>query len=376
MNGKNGQNNQNKKPLIVLEKVSKQFPGSPAKAIDNVSLSVYEGELFALLGPSGCGKTTIMRMLAGFETPTSGKITIDGVDILTIPAYERSVNMMFQSYALFPHMTVAQNVAFGLKQEKIAKSEIDDRVNEALKMVKIAEFADRKPRQLSGGQQQRVALARSLIKRPKLLLLDEPLGALDRKTREHTQMELINIQTMLGITFILVTHDQEEAMALANRIAVMGHGNILQVGTPEEIYEYPKSKFVANFIGSINMFHGKVVDSNKDGFVKVRCNKTGTDIKVQSEDTLNEGREAWVAVRPEEMELSNNPAPSNENQIEGSIIDVAYMGDKIIYHVSLATSKIVHVSMPTAARNKNSNLVLGSKVYISWYETDGVVLTK
>jgi putrescine transport system ATP-binding protein len=372
----NGKNHQNKKPLVVLEKVSKQYPGSTASAVDNVSVSIYEGELFALLGPSGCGKTTIMRMLAGFETPTSGKIIIDGEDILTIPAYERSVNMMFQSYALFPHMTVEQNIAFGLKQEKIAKDEIRHRVDEALKMVKMQEFAKRKPRQLSGGQQQRVALARSLIKRPKLLLLDEPLGALDRQNREHTQMELINIQNMLGITFIMVTHDQEEAMALANRIAVMGHGNILQVGTPEEIYEYPKSKFVANFIGSINMFHGKVVEPTKDGFVKVRCNKTSTDIKVQTEDNLKEGKETWVAVRPEEMELSITPAPTNENQIEGKIIDIAFMGDKIIYHVSLASSKIVNVSMPTAARNKNANLALNSKVYISWYETDGVVLTK
>ncbi|MCE3233199.1 MAG: polyamine transporter ATP-binding protein, partial [Rickettsiaceae bacterium] len=226
------------------------------------------------------------------------------------------------------------------------------------------------------GQQQRVALARSLIKRPKLLLLDEPLGALDRKNREHTQMELINIQTMLGITFIMVTHDQEEAMALANRIAVMGSGNILQVGTPEEIYENPKSKFVADFIGSINMFHGEIVEATKNGFVKVRCNKTGTDIKVQAEDNIAGGTEAWVAVRPEEMEMNTTPAPANENQIEGKIIDIAFMGDKIIYHVSLASSKIVNVSMPTAARNKNSNLALNSKVYISWYETDGVVLTK
>lgn len=368
--------NQEKKPFVVLENVSKQYPGSAVKAVDNVSVSVFEGELFALLGPSGCGKTTIMRMLAGFETPTSGRIVIDGVDISNVPVYERSVNMMFQSYALFPHMSVEQNVAFGLKQENIPKDEIADRVNEALQMVKISEFAKRKPRQLSGGQQQRVALARSLIKRPKLLLLDEPLGALDRKTREHTQMELINIQTMLGITFIMVTHDQEEAMALANRIAVMGTGNILQVGTPEEIYEYPQSRFVATFIGSINMFHGNVVDGNRDGFVRVRCNKTSTDIKVQSSEDFANGTELWVAVRPEEMEISTVPAPVNENQIEGTIIDVAYMGDKIIYHVSLASSKIVHVSMPTAARNKNSSLVLGGKVYISWYETDGVVVTK
>jgi putrescine transport system ATP-binding protein len=375
MNGNNNHNFQNKKPLVVLENVSKQYPGSTASAVDNVSVSIYEGELFALLGPSGCGKTTIMRMLAGFETPTSGKIIIDGVDILHIPAYERSVNMMFQSYALFPHMTVEQNIAFGLKQEKLPKDEIRHRVHDALKMVKMTEFAKRKPRQLSGGQQQRVALARSLIKRPKLLLLDEPLGALDRQNREHTQMELINIQNMLGITFIMVTHDQEEAMALANRIAVMGNGNILKVGTPEEIYEYPKSKFVANFIGSINMFHGEISENTKDGFVKVRCNKTGTDIKVHSDGELKKGREAWVAVRPEEIEISTSPAPTNENQVEGTIIDIAFMGDKIIYHVSLASAKIVNVSMPTAARNKNANLALNSKVYISWYETDGVVLT-
>lgn len=363
-----------RKPFVVLENISKQFDGNDSKTVDNISLNIYEGELFALLGPSGCGKTTLMRMLAGFERPTTGKITINGIDMTDVPPYARPVNIMFQSYALFPHMSVEQNIAFGLKQENLAKEEIWKRVEEALDMVKMTDFAHRKPRQLSGGQQQRVALARSLVKRPKLLLLDEPLGALDRKIREHTQMELINIQTMLGITFVMVTHDQEEAMSMANRIAVMESGHLRQVGTPEEIYESPNSRFVADFIGSINMFKGKVVMGGVTGFELVRSRETDTDIRVQYKGDVDAHSVVWVAVRPEEMEISTTPAPPNENQIEGVIIDIAFLGDVIIYHVKLASGKIVNVSNPTSARNKSADLVVGGKVYVSWYDTDGVLL--
>lgn len=363
-----------RKPFVVLENISKQFDGNDSKTVDNISLNIYEGELFALLGPSGCGKTTLMRMLAGFEKPTTGKITINGIDMTDVPPYARPVNIMFQSYALFPHMNVEQNIAFGLKQENLPKEEIWKRVGEALDMVKMTDFAHRKPRQLSGGQQQRVALARSLVKRPKLLLLDEPLGALDRKIREHTQMELINIQTMLGITFVMVTHDQEEAMSMANRIAVMESGHLRQVGTPEEIYESPNSRFVADFIGSINMFKGKVVMGGVTGFELVRSRETDTDIRVQYKGDVHAHSVVWVAVRPEEMEISTSPAPPNENQIEGVIIDIAFLGDVIIYHVKLASGKIVNVSNPTSARNKSPDLVVGGKVYVSWYDTDGVLL--
>ena len=239
-------------PYIRIEKVTKKF--GDFVAVDEVSLKIYQGEIFCLLGASGCGKTTLLRMLAGFEEPTAGKIWIDGADMAGIPPYKRPVNMMFQSYALFPHMTVEQNVAFGLKQDKTPRGEIKDRVNAMLELVKLTQFAGRKPHQLSGGQRQRVALARSLVKQPKLLLLDEPLGALDRKLREHTQFELVNIQEKLGVTFVVVTHDQEEAMTLASRIGVMNHGEIVQVGTPSDIYEYPISRFVADFVGSVNLF--------------------------------------------------------------------------------------------------------------------------
>jgi putrescine transport system ATP-binding protein len=365
-----------RKPLVLVDNISKQFSGNEFKSVDNISLTINEGELFALLGPSGCGKTTLMRMIAGFEMPSEGKITIDGVDMTDIPPYQRPVNIMFQSYALFPHMNVEQNVAFGLHQEKLPKEEIRGRVKEALAMVKMSEFAHRKPRQLSGGQQQRVALARSLVKRPRLLLLDEPLGALDRKTREHTQMELINIQMMLGITFVMVTHDQEEAMAMANRIAVMKSGHIMQIGTPEEIYEYPRSRFVADFIGAINLFEGTVTSGRDEKeMLRVESAESGSEIRVQSSSDIPLHSKVWVAVRPEEMAISISAALPEENQISGKIIDIAFLGDKILYHVALQNEKIIHVSVPTSARGNNAELVFGSNVVVSWYDTDGVVLT-
>ena len=250
------------RPYVQVEHITKAF--GDFKAVDDVSLKIYKGEIFCLLGASGCGKTTLLRMMGGFETPTSGKIFIDGEDMTGVPPYERPVNMMFQSYALFPHMNVEQNVSFGLKQDRLPKAEIQQRVATMLDLVKMGEFARRKPHQLSGGQRQRVALARSLVKRPKLLLLDEPLGALDKKLREHTQFELISLQDKLGVTFVVVTHDQEEAMTLASRIGVMNHGEIVQAGTPSEIYEFPSSKFVADFVGSVNMFEGKLIEDEPE----------------------------------------------------------------------------------------------------------------
>ncbi|HEY2145436.1 MAG TPA: ABC transporter ATP-binding protein, partial [Steroidobacteraceae bacterium] len=264
-------------PYVKVERITKTF--GDFKAVDDISLNVYKGEIFCLLGASGCGKTTLLRMLGGFETPTSGKIFIDGEDMTGVPPYERPVNMMFQSYALFPHMNVEQNVAFGLKQDRLPTPEVQERVATMLDLVKMSGFAKRKPHQLSGGQRQRVALARSLVKRPKLLLLDEPLGALDKKLREHTQFELISLQDKLGVTFIVVTHDQEEAMTLASRIGVMNHGEIVQAGTPSEIYEFPSSKFVADFVGSVNTFEGKLIEDEPD-YVRIGSVELGGTIFV------------------------------------------------------------------------------------------------
>ncbi len=267
----------NEQPFIRVSNLTKKF--GDFTAVDNISLDIYRQELFCLLGGSGCGKSTLLRMLAGFETPTSGRIEIDGQDVANVPPYDRPTNMMFQSYALFPHMSVEKNVAYGLMRDGMAKSEAQDRVNEMLKLVQLDGFASRKPDQLSGGQRQRVALARSLIKRPKLLLLDEPLGALDKKLREETQFELINIQESLGVTFIVVTHDQEEAMTLSTRIGVMDEGEIVQVGEPHDIYEYPQSRFVADFIGSVNMFEGNVVD-DAENYVRIHCKQADCDVHV------------------------------------------------------------------------------------------------
>src|SRR5215510_14340636 len=287
-------------PYIRIENVTKKF--GEFVAVNNVSLNIYRGELFSLLGGSGCGKTTLLRMLAGFENPTAGKIYIDGVDMAGIPPYDRPTNMMFQSYALFPHMTVEQNVSFGLKQDKYPESEIRQRVGQMLDMVQLSPFAKRKPHQLSGGQRQRVALARSLVKQPKLLLLDEPLGALDKKLREATQFEIMNIQDKLGITFIVVTHDQEEAMTLSTRIGVMHQGQIVQIGTPQEIYEYPNTKHVADFIGSVNLFEGRLIEDEPD-HVLIESPEAGGRIYVDHGISASSGARVWAAIRPEKMQL-------------------------------------------------------------------------
>jgi putrescine transport system ATP-binding protein len=361
------------RPYVEVERITKSF--GDFTAVNDVSLKIYKGEIFCLLGASGCGKTTLLRMLGGFETPTSGKILIDGEDMTGVPPYERPVNMMFQSYALFPHMNVEQNVAFGLKQDRLPKAEIQERVATMLDLVKMRDYAQRKPHQLSGGQRQRVALARSLVKRPKLLLLDEPLGALDKKLREHTQFELISLQDKLGVTFIVVTHDQEEAMTLASRIGVMNHGEIVQAGTPSEIYEFPSSKFVADFVGSVNMFEGKLLEDEPD-FVRIGSAELGGTIFVSHGISAPPGAIVWAAVRPEKIFMSTTaPADGADNVVRGAVQDIAYLGDLSIYLVKLPTGKVVRVTQPNTSRHAEA-ISWDQQVYLSWDATSPVVVTR
>jgi putrescine transport system ATP-binding protein len=365
-------NDPNARPYVQVERVTKTF--GDFKAVDDVSLKVYKGEIFCLLGASGCGKTTLLRMLGGFETPTSGKIIIDGEDMTGLPPYERPVNMMFQSYALFPHMTVEQNVAFGLKQDRVPKAELAERVATMLELVKLQDFAKRKPQQLSGGQKQRVALARSLVKRPKLLLLDEPLGALDKKLREHTQFELISLQDKLGVTFVVVTHDQEEAMTLASRIGVMDHGEIVQAGTPSEIYEFPGSKFVADFVGSVNMFEGKLIEDEPE-YVRIGSEELGGVIYVSHGISAPPGATVWAAVRPEKIFMSTTPPANSDNSARGAVQDIAYLGDLSIYLVKLPTGKVVRVTQPNTTRHAEA-ITWEQQVYLTWDATSPVVVTR
>jgi len=362
---------------VRIEGVTKKF--GEFTAVDNVSLNIYQGEIFCLLGGSGSGKTTLLRMLAGFEQPTEGRVFIDGQDMSGVPPYKRPVNMMFQSYALFPHMTVEQNVAFGLKQEGTPKAEIAARVADMLALVKLQDFAKRKPHQLSGGQRQRVALARSLIKRPKLLLLDEPLGALDKKLREHTQFELVNIQERLGVTFVVVTHDQEEAMTLATRIGVMNQGRIVQVGTPHDIYEFPNTRFVAEFIGNVNMFEGRIVEDEPDHVV-IDSPDFGAHIYVGHGVSAAPEAAVWTAVRPEKMLLTREPPADHThremNSTEGVIREIAYMGDMTVYLVQLDSGKTVRITQPNTRRYADSPLTWDERVWVSWHESSAVVVTE
>jgi putrescine transport system ATP-binding protein len=360
------------KPYVRVEKLTKSF--GEFKAVDDVSLNIYQGEIFCLLGASGCGKTTLLRMLGGFEKPSSGRIFIDGEDMTGVPPYERPVNMMFQSYALFPHMTVEQNVAFGLKQDRVAKAEIRERVATMLDLVKLGGFAQRKPHQLSGGQKQRVALARSLVKRPKLLLLDEPLGALDKKLREHTQFELIGLQHRLGVTFVVVTHDQEEAMTLASRIGVMDHGEIVQSGTPSEIYEFPSSKFVADFIGSVNIFEGRLIE-DEPAYVRIASPELGGIIHVGHGISAASDTVVWAAVRPEKIHMSTEAPTATDNVARGAVQDIAYLGDLSIYLVKLPTGKVVRVTQPNTSRHAEA-ITWDQQVYLSWDESSPVVVTR
>jgi putrescine transport system ATP-binding protein len=371
-------------PYLRIENVTKRF--GDFVAVNDVSLHVRRGEFFCLLGGSGSGKTTLLRMLAGFEIPTSGKIYIDGQDMSEIPPYDRPVNMMFQSYALFPHMTVEKNVAFGLEQERLGRQEIRRRVEEILEIVKMSPYLARKPHQLSGGQRQRVALARALVKRPKLLLLDEPLAALDRKLREHTQFELINIQEQLGVTFVVVTHDQEEAMTLSCRMGVMKDGQIVQVGTPSDIYEFPATRFVADFIGSVNMFEGKLIEDEPD-FVRIRCEDLGGVIYVNHGISSAPDATVWVAVRPEKINISRQPpapadgvhqpdAGAGENVVRGTVKEIAYMGDMSIYLVQVESGKTIRVTIPNVARHAEDRITWEETVYLSWHPESPVVLTR
>jgi len=362
-------------PYVRLERLTKKF--GEFTAVDDVSLSIYRGEIFCLLGGSGCGKTTLLRMMAGLETPTTGSISIDGVDVTAIPPYERPVNMMFQSYAIFPHMSVRKNVAFGLRQDRLPRSEIDDRVADILKLVRMDQYADREPHQLSGGQRQRVALARALVKRPKLLLLDEPLAALDRKLREHTQFELLNIQETTGVTFVVVTHDQEEAMTLATRIGVMNHGEIVQVGTPSDIYEFPGSRFVADFIGSVNLFEGRLVEDEPD-YVRVASPELGGTFHVGHGVSAAPEATVWVALRPEKIVLSRErPDGSEDNRVSGVVSEVAYRGDQSVYLVRLATGRQVRITQPNRLRQGASERIhWDERVWLSWDSLSPVVVTQ
>ena len=360
---------------VRIANVTKKF--GDFVAVDNVSLEIQRGEIFCLLGGSGSGKTTLLRMLAGFESPTSGSISIDGADMSTIPPYERPVNMMFQSYALFPHMSVEKNVAFGLEQEGLSRTQVAQKVAEILDIVKMAGYGARKPHQLSGGQRQRVALARALVKRPKLLLLDEPLAALDKKLREHTQFELINIQQRLGVTFVVVTHDQEEAMTLGTRLGVMNHGRIVQVGSPTDIYETPANRFVADFIGSVNMFEGRVSQEGPEG-LKVDCAEIGTTVRAERAVQCSRGATVWTAIRPEKISIrrSQPNSTAGENVVRGTVREIAYMGDLSIYLVQIESGKMVRVTLPNTVRGGERPLAREERVWLSWHGSSPVVLTE
>ena len=360
------------KPQIVIDGVVKTYGNFTA--VDNVNLQIYKGEMFALVGASGCGKTTLLRMLAGFARQSSGAISIDGVEMSTVPPHERPVNMMFQSYALFPHMTVERNVGYGIKRLPLDAATRQKRIQEALDMVQLGHLAQRKPHQLSGGQRQRVALARALIRRPKVLLLDEPLSALDKKLREKTQFELMDLQYQVGITFIVVTHDQDEAMALATRIAVMDRGKVVQVGTPAEIYEFPQSRFVADFVGTTNLFEG-VVASCAPGLTTVNCGETGCDLLVDDVGRFTPGQRVWVALRPEKIRLSKQPAEaSRANQLRGTVHQLGYLGNRCTYQIKTASGKLITVFSQNERRTSEWSIDWSDEVYVSWNADAAVLL--
>jgi putrescine transport system ATP-binding protein len=360
------------KPQIVIDGVTKTF-GS-VTAVDNVSLEIYQGEIFALVGASGCGKTTLLRMLAGFERQSSGHISIDGVEMSDVPPHERPVNMMFQSYALFPHMTVESNVGYGIRRMPLERAERRRRIEQALEMVQLAHLGKRKPHQLSGGQRQRVALARALIRRPKVLLLDEPLSALDKKLREKTQFELMDLQYEVGITFLVVTHDQDEAMALASRIAVMDRGKVMQVGTPSEIYEFPKTRFVADFVGTTNLFECTVT-AVEPGMVTAHCPETGCELRVDDVGRFSVGQRVWVALRPEKIRLSKQPSAANRiNELRGVVWELGYLGNRSTYQVRMASGKLVTVQSQNERRTSEWSIDWSDEVYMSWQADAAVIL--
>jgi putrescine transport system ATP-binding protein len=359
-------------PLVRFDGIVKRF--GDVTALDRLSLDIYRGEFFALLGPSGCGKSTLLRLLAGFEAPTAGRVVLDGEDIGHVPPYRRPVNMMFQSYALFPHLTVEGNVAFGLKQERLPRPEIAGRVTEMLRLVRLTEFARRKPDQLSGGERQRVALARSLAKRPKVLLLDEPLAALDRKLREETQFELMELQEKLGTTFVIVTHDQEEAMTVADRIAVMSRGRVVQVGAPTEIYEQPNSRYVAEFVGDVNLLEGRLTECGPGG-----CaidSPVGRLVSTQAVDAAP-GATVWMALRPEKLRISpQRPVSMAENCVGGTVWDIGYLGSLSIYKVRLDNGAVMKAAVANATRLIERPIGWNDRIWLSWTPQAVVVLTR
>lgn len=370
----NRNDSEGSEPFIELKGVSKHF--GDFVAVDSIDLEIGRGELFCILGGSGCGKSTLLRLMAGFERPTSGRIFIDGVNITDQAPYHRPVNMMFQSYAIFPHMSVEKNVAYGLEKDKIAKSDVKTRVSEILELVQLSGLSKRRPNQLSGGERQRVALARALVKRPKVLLLDEPLAALDRKLREHTQFELMNIQDELGITFVVVTHDQEEAMILSSRIAVMDKGRFEQVGRPKEVYEYPSSRFVADFIGTINMFEGAVARVSEDN-ISVKSDDAGAPLTGLTDKAMQMGDKVCIAVRPEKIFISRDePENQEDTRLSGVVEDLGYFGNLSLYRIRLNTGKIVQVSAQNRRRSAERYLEWDDKVFISWRPGSAVVLTE
>ena len=360
-----------KQVLVKIDRVTKKF--DETIAVDDVSLEIKKGEIFALLGGSGSGKSTLLRMLAGFERPTEGRIYLDGVDITDMPPYERPINMMFQSYALFPHMTVAQNIAFGLRQDKIPKAEVDARVAEMLKLVQMSQYAKRKPHQLSGGQRQRVALARSLAKRPKLLLLDEPMGALDKKLRSQMQLELVEIIERVGVTCVMVTHDQEEAMTMAERIAIMHLGWIAQIGSPIDIYETPTSRLVCEFIGNVNIFEGEVID-DAEGHATITCKDLDRQIYVgHGISTSVQDKSVTYAIRPEKLLVTADQPTCEYNWSSGKVHDIAYLGGHSVFYVELPSGKLVQSFVANAER-RGARPTWGDQVYVWWEDDSGVVL--
>jgi putrescine transport system ATP-binding protein len=360
----------NQRPLLRIEALTKRFDGSAV--VDHLSLDIYAGEFFALLGPSGCGKTTLLRLIAGFERPNAGRILLDGVDLASVPPYRRPVNMMFQSYALFPHLNVEANIAFGLKQESLPKGEIAGRVADILASVKLQGFSGRKPHELSGGQRQRVALARSLVKRPRVLLLDEPMAALDKKLRGETQFELMELQRSFGLTFIIVTHDQSEAMTVADRIGVMDRGRLMQVAPPAEIYEQPNSRWVADFIGDVNLFEGRLGDDGRS----VEGTEAGR-LHVAEKANAEPGAMVWVAVRPEKMRITRDPPlPGLENCVAGTVVDIGYLGDVSVYKLRIRGGVQVKAAIANVGRFADSTVALDEQVWLSWPAEAAIVLTR